>query len=111
MKLAASLKLKVEFALGPYARALRTIGQDLTNLFPQDLEIELQANVFVARGHCSAKRVEGKQPSDKNSGLMLYIDKLLRRDVQKIFSNSEPEIIEFSRTYAPEDIDRLYILA
>ena len=111
MKLAEPLKLKNELTPGHYARVLRAIGQDLTNLFPQDLEVELQGNIYIARGHCARKRLEGEQPNDGKRGLMSYFKKLLLRDVQTIFSDSDsqskPEIVEFTRTYAPEDIDRL----
>ena len=119
MKLAEPLKLKVDQAQGYYARALRAIGQDLLNLYPEDVEIETHGKDFVARGHCARKRIEGERPKAERPGVKSFYDKYLNRDLHTLFPKSEAEvipeanadpqaeIIEFSRTYSPDDIDRL----
>jgi hypothetical protein len=43
-----------------YARVLRAIGQDLAELFPQQLEIEQKERTFVVQARCDRKRSESK---------------------------------------------------
>ena len=119
MKLAEPLKVKVDQAQGYYARVLRAIGQDLLNLYPQDLEIETHGKNFIARGHCARKWIERERPKEERLGAKSFYDKYLNRDLHTLFPKSEAEvipeanadpqaeIIEFSRTYSPDDIDRL----
>ena len=50
-----------------YARVLRAIGQDLADLFPQQLEIEQKERTFVVQVRCDRKRSENKtatQPTE-----------------------------------------------
>jgi hypothetical protein len=119
VKLAEPLKLHFEQVPERFARDLRAIGQDLANLFPYDLAIELQGTEYVARGHCARKRIEVEGPKAERSGVKSFYDKYLNRDLHTLFPKSQPEvipeantnpeaeIIEFSRRYSPEDIDRL----
>jgi hypothetical protein len=107
VKLAEPLKLHFEQVPERFARDLRVIGQDLANLFPYDLEIELQGTDYVARGHCARKRLEAETPKTQKPTLKSAFVKLLNRDVQAPFTDSEPEVGEFSRSYSRDDIDRL----
>src|SRR5574341_711982 len=106
VKLADPLKLKGDLATEHYARVLRVIGQDLTNLFPQDFEIQSQGKEFVVRGHCARKRLEEKIAQTEKLSVKSIFVKILNRELHVPASNAEPDIVEFSRTYTPEDIDR-----
>ena len=107
VRLAEPIKLHFEQVPEHYARDLRAIGQDLANLFPYDLEIELQGKEYVARGHCARKRLEAETPKTQKPSLKSAFVKLLNRDVQAPLENSGTETAEFSRSYTAEDIDRL----
>ncbi len=86
-----------------YARALRAIGQDLTQLFPKVLEIDTDGADFHARGQSHPN------PFDrvKDGAFMSAWKKLFGRN-----SKVEPSAPEasFARSYSPEDIDRLDVL-
>jgi hypothetical protein len=90
-------------AVTDYARALRAIGQDLTDLFPKTLEIDTDGVNFEARGQSHANpfhQVRG--PSFKR-----LWNKLFGKDAKKELITPEPETITFKRTYSSEDIERL----
>ena len=50
MQLFELVKLMIEQTSGFYARALRVIGQDLADLVPENVTIELQDETFIAHG-------------------------------------------------------------
>ena len=67
MKLAdESFKLQSTEVAGFHTRALRVIGQDLADLFPEILEIERQGENFIVRGQCARSRLESKAPFNWN---------------------------------------------
>lgn len=78
-----------------YARALRAIGQDLADLFPHDLEIEVNGEELIARGQGMAE------------------ENLLRKVWNKLVGQDRDIVqwqlsfVPFVRTYSQEDIDRL----
>ncbi|HLN83816.1 MAG TPA: hypothetical protein VK355_09385, partial [Candidatus Binatia bacterium] len=52
-----------------FAKALRVIGQDLTELFPQQIEVYYQQEIFDVRVRCDRKRAEKKSPPAEKSAL------------------------------------------
>jgi hypothetical protein len=86
-----------------YSRALRAIGQDLTDLFPKILEIENDGASFVARGqsHPDPFR-QSKKLTRKNVWHTLIGKKVAPEPIA-----NEPSAASFQRTYAPAEIDRL----
>ena len=92
---------------GTFARALRTIGQDLSNLFPETLEIQLRGASFVVRGQCAKDRLDARLPKPDKKGLKAFCADMLARDVSSLTRQAKSATVEFSHTYAPEDINRL----
>jgi hypothetical protein len=89
-------------AVADYARALRAIGQDLTDLFPKILEIDTDGMNFEARGQSHANPFhQVREPSFKR-----LWNKLFGPDATPERVNSEPAIT-FTRSYSAEDIERL----
>jgi len=94
-------------APGYHARALRAIGQDLADLFPEKLTIELCGDSFVASGTCAKSRAQECAATGR-AGLKAWGRKWLKR----IVGTSRPgepelEFAPFSRTYSFHDIERL----
>jgi len=95
---------------GYYDRALRAIGQDLADLFPQQLEIEYHEDCFEVRVRCDRKRAEKKRPQAQKSGLRDVFHKLATYELGKPSTGNlseEAEITTFEQTYKPDDISRL----
>jgi hypothetical protein len=90
-------------ALMNYARALRAIGQDLTDLFPKVLEIETNGMLFEARGHSHPNPFH----QVRESALKKAWNKLRGRDTKVDSIIPELSKATFTRTYTPEDIERL----
>jgi len=92
-----------------YARVLRAIGQDLADLFPQQLEIEQKERTFVVQVRCDRKRSESKAATQTaetaKTGVLGFIHKLNTIRVDK--SPEKPEIVTVNRTYNPIDISRI----
>jgi hypothetical protein len=92
-----------------YARVLRAIGQDLAELFPQQLNIRQQGRTFVARVRCDRKRSQSKTSPEatvaQNTGLRKIIHKLTTLRLNKEPKKSELVIVD--RTYHPIDISRI----
>lgn len=92
-----------------YARVLRAIGQDLADLFPQQLEIEQKERTFVVQLRCDRKRSESKAATQTaetaKTGVLGFIHKLNTIRVDK--SPEKPEIVTVNRTYNPIDISRI----
>jgi hypothetical protein len=89
-------------AAADYARALRAIGQDLTDLFPRILEIDTDGVNFEARGQSHNNPFHHIR---EHSFKRLW-NKLLGKDVAT--EPVKPEsTATFHRTYSPADIERL----
>ena len=94
--------------VGPFrrirARALRVIGQDLADLFPERVEIEVADDRFVVRG-------EGRDKSQhmvKNGGVTVSgLKKFLRRNGTANAADTSLSIVPFTRSYTAEDINLL----
>jgi hypothetical protein len=85
--------MKLQLLVDRYARALRVIGQDLADLFPGRLEIELVGQNFVARG-CRRPGAPTRTTTEYDAP-------------QKLGPAAEAQDIGFMRSYTPEEIDRL----
>ena len=98
-------KVKSSDSGGYFAKALRVIGQDLVELFPQQLEIEYKDDVFDVRVRCDRKRAEKKSPPPEKSGLKNVIHKLATYRLDKAPEGAD--IAVFAHTYGSEEIGRL----
>jgi hypothetical protein len=86
-----------------YGRALRVMGQDLTNLFPKILEIDTDGMTFEARGESHPNPFERiKEPVFKKVWSGLFHGKVVADSHP---TQSEPT--RFVRSYNPAEIDRL----
>jgi len=90
-------------AVTDYARALRAIGQDLTDLFPKVLEIDTDGVNFEARGQSHANPFHRVRERRFNK----IWNKLIRKDAQAVSITPELTTETFTRTYSPGDIERL----
>ena len=98
------LTLKLSAHSEEYARALRVIGQDLADLFPERVEIETAGGKFIVRG----ERREKSQHMVKNGSVTVPgLKKLLRRNGVADPADTSLSIVPFARTYRAEDINRL----
>ena len=87
-----------------YARALRVIGQDLADLFPERVEIETAGDSFLVCGKGRGK----SQRMVRNGGVtVLGLKKLLRRNSAADAVDTSLSIIHFTRSYTAEDINLL----
>jgi hypothetical protein len=86
-----------------YARALRAIGQDLTELFPKVLEIETDGVQFEARGHSHPNPFH----QVRESAFKRAWNKLRGRDTKVEPNMPDLSAATFTRIYTPEDIERL----
>jgi hypothetical protein len=91
------------FAVTDYARALRAIGQDLTDLFPRVLEINTDGVNFEARGESHANPFHHV----KKSSLKQLWNRLFGKDSTTEQIPPQEDRVTFTRTYTPEDIERL----
>ena len=107
MRLTQSFKILTSTSPGAYARALRAIGQDLADLFPETVEIELRGEVFVVGGQCTKNRLDARKPKPQRKGLKDFCADMLSRDVTSLNQKTQAATIEFNQRYAPEDIDRI----
>ncbi len=107
MVLAQSFKILTSTSPGTYARALRAIGQDLANLFPETVEIELHGEIFIVGGQCAKSRLDARQPKPQRKGLKDFCADMLNRNVTSLIQKTQSETIEFNRSYAPKDINRI----
>lgn len=109
LKLTADSALKLSVDPGLCARSLRAIGQDLADLYPEKLEIEMTGDDFVARGYGLDNRFAAR---DADENILTKIWKKIARDdrmADRVCPRSS--IVPFVRTYTPADIDRLDELA
>ena len=90
-----------EVAVG-YAKAFRVIGQDVAGLFPRVLEIETDGVNFVARGQSHPNPFE----AIKESAFKRLCNWLCNKGLPKqLEPQSTPA--NFTRTYGPDDIERI----
>ena len=106
MQLFELVKLMIEQTSGFYARALRVIGQDLADLVPENVTIELQDGTFIAQGLCTKSRIDEKNASSLAS-LKKAFGKMAAAIVRPPIQEPELEFVPFTRTYNSDDIDRL----
>jgi len=97
----------IEQAPGYYARALRVIGQDLADLFPENLAIELHGDSFVANGMCTKNRIEENNAATAWASLKRLSGRLMTEIFRTRSGEPDLEFVPFSRTYDARDIDRL----
>lgn len=107
MKFAQSFKILSSSAPGACARALRAIGQDLAELFPASLEIQVYGEKFVVRGECSKDRLAAKQPKLQRQGLKDFCADMLARDVSTLTGHAKSTNVPFELVYGPEEIDQI----
>jgi hypothetical protein len=90
-----------------HARALRAIGQDLSNLFPQSLEITLNGTSFQVAGRY-VPRPAGEKAAKRDSDLLNKLRNKLRADSPVVSPpDSATGPISFSRSYGSADIDAI----
>lgn len=93
---------------GRQARALRAIGQALSELSPTDLVIEKHSEVYRVRGRCPRQRLEREaQPNVVAEKPSLFNKLFGRGNVSPEQNAAKSQIVEFDRDYGPQDIDRL----
>jgi hypothetical protein len=85
-----------------YARALRAIGQELTELFPKNLVIETDGTNFEAHGESHANPFH-RVPE---SPLKRFLNRMFGRKAATTESAMQPAAT-FARHYSAEDIERL----
>ncbi len=107
MKFAESFKILASTAPGAYARALRAIGQDLADLFPESVEIQIVGEKFVVRGQCTQDRLAAKQPQPQRKGLKDFCTDMLARDVSTLTRQARSATVQFDRTYTPDDVNQI----
>jgi len=105
VKLADSFRVKSSEPAGYYARALRVIGQDLAELFPQQVDIDYKGDSFEVRVQCDRKRAEKRIPQVEKSGLRNVIRKLANYRLDKAPEGIESATIE--QTYDAAEVNRL----
>jgi len=90
-------------AVTDYARALRAIGQDLTDLFPKLLEINTDGVNFEARGQSHTNPFHRVRERRFNK----IWNKLFMKDAKTESIRPELTTEVFTRTYSPDDLERL----
>jgi hypothetical protein len=106
-KLKDEVELHVSDHVQFYARALRAIGQDLSGLFPQTLEIRLaQGGNFEVNGR-HVPRVDLSKSAPKERLLDKLRNKLLRDEAAEEAKDPAGVASDFTRMYTAADIQRL----
>jgi hypothetical protein len=98
-------KLKSNDSGGYFAKALRVIGQDLAELFPQQIEVSFQDRVFEVRVRCDRKRAEKKTPPAEKSPLKNAFHKLATYRLDKAADGAD--IAVFEHRYNADEIGQL----
>jgi len=102
-KLKDQTEIYVSDKVGYHARALRAIGQDLSNLFPQSLEITQNGSNFQVTG-----RYLQRSAGEKSAKPEIYaLDKLRNKFRVNPPAESATGPISFCRIYSPADIDAI----
>jgi len=97
----------LEQTAGFYARAFRVIGQDLADLLPESLAIELRGEEFLASGFCTKSRMEEIEAARAGVGIRKFLDKFADALTGPPHREPDLEFVPFSRTYSIRDIDLL----
>jgi len=90
-------------AFTDYARALRAIGQDLTELFPKVLEINTDGVNFEARGQSHANPFH----QIRERSFRRLWNKFFGKDSETELRAPQSTGAAFTRGYSPSDIERL----
>jgi hypothetical protein len=98
-------KVKSNDSAGYFAKALRVIGQDLTELFPQQIEVFYQDQSFEVRVRCDRKRAEKKSPPAEKSSLKNAFHKLATYRLDKAPDGAD--IAVFEHRYNADEIGQL----
>ena len=67
----------------------------------------MRGESFIANGQCAKDHLDAKLPAPRQKGLKARCADVPTRDVFTLTRQAPAAIVEFSQTYAPEDIDRL----
>ena len=89
-------------AAADYGKAMRVIGQDLAGLFPRTLEIETDGVNFEARGESHPNPFEAVKES-----IFTKIWNWLFKKEPAATQAMPVSAARFSRSYGPEEIDRI----
>jgi len=98
-------KVKSNDSGGYFARALRVIGQDLAELFPQQIEVYYRDHSFEVRVRCDRKRAEKKSPPAEKSTLKSAFHKLATYRLDKAPDGAD--IAVFEHRYNMDEIGQL----
>ncbi len=96
------MEMKLRTEVLDYAKILRTIGQDLANLAPHCLELEVVENDFIVRGQGRAAQSQTAGNADSS-----VWRRLRNRVAHRPSHPSQPLFFPFERKYAPDDVTRL----
>jgi len=107
MKPSQSFKILSSSSPGAYAPALRAIGQDLAELIPESVEIQVYGERFVVRGQCAKDRPATREGKPQRKGLKDFCADLLSRDVSTLSRRAKSGTVPFERTYFPQDVHRI----
>jgi hypothetical protein len=105
-KLKDEAKIQTSEEVQFHARALRAIGQDLSKMFPQSLEITLEGMNFEVSGRYIPKDAE-KDTQPDNHLLAKLRNKLLRDPSGAPVADSPGGPVTFNRTYTPGNIEAI----
>jgi len=106
-KLKGEIEVQVSDGVQFHARALRAIGQDLSNLFPQSLEITVEGTTFQVVGQY-LRRDAGEQGSQRDNHLLGKLRNKLFRDAPVAApAEGATAPTSFNRTYTPADIEAI----
>src|ERR671930_188126 len=104
MERSSDANVKLSAQSEEYARALRVIGQDLADLFPERVKIETAGDRFLV---CGKGRGKSQRMVRNGSVTVLGLKKLLRRNSAAEAVDTSLSIIHFTRSYTAEDINLL----
>src|ERR1044071_6189222 len=98
----AILKLVTRSDSEAYARDLRAIGQDLARFAPENLEIELVDNQYIAHFHARQSLIQPKPR--KITVLKRVLKRLVAKKPRLSQGSSKSTLIPASVTYTAADI-------
>ena len=86
-----------------YAWALRAIGQDLTKLYPEELEIQVEGAEFIASGVAVPQPAQ-EQAKHRSTAQMVW-NRLMGKQTSHGCSAASPQRQRFTRKYTLGDIN------
>lgn len=107
MKISDTVEYVNSLPADHHTRILRAIGQDLNSLLPTRIEIQLIGIVYIVSGRCERKRIEPKATQSKGAAVKTLVDKWISQTALASKHSPQSPDVEFSRTYGPDEIDRL----